>query len=310
MPSYRVQRSTTIAAPTDQVFQTVTDYRTWPNWSPWLCMEPNAQLTFSDDASSVGAVYSWQGELVGEGEIEHKQLEAPRSIDDEIRFAKPFRSTARVSFDLEDAQEGTRITWHMGGKLPWFLFWMRPQLETFIGMDYERGLKMLKEYVETGEIQSRTKIAGVQPVGPLRMIGIRNTCAIDDVGTSVQESFERAAQRMPEAGLPTDGECITVYHTFDVKARQFDYTTGFVVPPDAEPVPQGLSQWSLPAVNALAVEHVGRYDHLGNAWSAAHQYARCKKLKQSKAGSFEIYKNDPAETAPADQRTMIYLPLK
>ena len=35
----------------------------------------------------------------------------------------------------------------MRGALPWFLFWMRPAMETFIGMDYERGLKMLKDWL-------------------------------------------------------------------------------------------------------------------------------------------------------------------
>ena len=37
-----------------------------------------------------------------------------------------------------------------------FLFWMRRQMELFIGMDYERGLKMLKEWIETGQILSTT----------------------------------------------------------------------------------------------------------------------------------------------------------
>lgn len=57
-------------------------------------------------------------------------------------------------------------------------------------------------------------------------------------------------------------------------------------------------------------EHVGSYSHLGNAWSAANQFARDKKLKQSKVGAFELYKNDPKDTTAADLRTEIFLPLK
>ena len=64
------------------------------------------------------------------------------------------------------------------------------------------------------------------------------------------------------------------------------------------------------AVEALRVDHLGNYDHLGNSWSAAMQYARHKKLKQSKVGAFELYKNDPNVVAPADLVTEIYLPLK
>ena len=37
---------------------------------------------------------------------------------------------------------------------------MKPQMETFIGMDYERGLKMLKEWIETDKIESMTRVRG------------------------------------------------------------------------------------------------------------------------------------------------------
>ena len=102
---------------------------------------------------------------------------------------------------------------------------------------------------------------------------------------------------------------LSVYHKFDMKAQTFDYTSGFVVPASAA-VPTGMSSWSIPAMRALSVEHIGSYDHLGNPWSAAHQYARAKKLKHSKVGTYEIYKNHPDEVAPADLRTDIFLPLK
>ncbi len=55
---------------------------------------------------------------------------------------------------------------------------------------------------------------------------------------------------------------------------------------------------------------MGNYDHLGNSWSAANQYARYRKLKQSKVGTFEIYRNTPNDTAPAELRTDIFLPLR
>lgn len=115
---------------------------------------------------------------------------------------------------------------------------------------------------------------------------------------------------MSEHGLPTDGEAISVYHKFDMKTGRFDYTAGFVLPESAGSLPAELSTWSIPQTQAFAVEHIGSYEHLGNAWSAANMYARHKKLKQSKCGGFEIYKNDPKETPPAELRTKFYLPVK
>jgi uncharacterized protein YndB with AHSA1/START domain len=84
-----------------------------------------------------------------------------------------------------------------------------------------------------------------------------------------------------------------------------------------ELIPQGEGTrltWSmdgsLPASNALRVEHVGSYEHLGNAWSAAKQIARYRKLKQCKVGTFEIYRNPPPETPESELRTDVYLPLR
>lgn len=172
MPKFHVQRSTIINDTPANVFAKVADFGTWTKWSPWLCAEPDAEVHVSEDSSSVGSVYSWKGEVVGEGEIEHRKLEPGKLIDEEIRFVKPFKSKSDVSFDSEAVDGGTKITWHMKGSMPWFLFWMIPQMEVFIGMDYERGLKMLKESIETGTILSTVNVRGIESVGPLRMAGV------------------------------------------------------------------------------------------------------------------------------------------
>ncbi|MEO8498288.1 MAG: SRPBCC family protein [Planctomycetota bacterium] len=310
MPKYHVYRSIQIAATPQKVFDTVADFGTWTKWSPWLCSEPTAEVKVTEDASSVGSIYSWKGEIVGQGEIEHRKLSPGRLIDEEIRFVKPFKSRSDVAFEMEPAGNGTKLTWHMRGALPWFMFWMKPMMESFIGMDYERGLKMLKEWIETGRILSKTEIRGVELVGPLRVAGVRKSCHLREIGPSMDAAFAEAKRKLTDKHLPTNGEMISVYHDFNLKTQIFDYTTGFVIPETAAAVSSELSSWSLAPTKALRVDHVGSYDHLGNAWSAANQFVRYKKFKQSKAGAFEIYKNDPKETSPADLRTEIYLPLK
>lgn len=309
MPKYHVDRSIDIDASPEKVHSVVADFGTWPEWSPWLCIEPEAEVTITDDACSVGSVYSWKGEVVGQGEIEHQQLETGRFIDQEIRFLKPFKSVSRVSFEMQANGGGTRVTWNMDGKLPWFLFWMKPMMQRFLGMDYERGLRMLKEWIETGQVLSRTTVHGVESVGPLKVIGVRTRCTMKDIGPSMEQTIGRVHEEFDRHGLPKDGEMISVYHEFNLKQQLVDYTSGYIVPSNVA-VPEGMSSWSLPAGQALRVEHVGRYDHMGNAWNAAQQNARYRKLKQSKVGTFEIYRNNPAETAEADLLTEIYLPLR
>ncbi len=310
MPKFHVKRSISIDASPEKVFEIVSDYSTWTTWSPWLCAEPDAKVTVSKDPASVGSTYAWEGEITGAGEMEHLRLEPGQKIEDEIRFLKPFKSTSSVSFDIDDADGKTSLTWHMRGAMPWYMFWMVPMMETFIGMDYERGLKMLKEWIETGEIESKTNIRGVESIGPLRMLGVRKQCTFDNIGSSMESAFKDVAEKLAQHNIQVEGEGISVYHHMDAKARTFDYTSGFLVPDSIGEFPADFSTWSIPKVQALVTEHVGRYDHLGNAWSAANQHARYKKLKQSKAGAFEVYKNNCDSTPPAELRTVIYLPLK
>lgn len=311
MPKFQVSRSIQIDTSPESVFNTVSDFGTWTTWSPWLCAEPDAKVTVSEDSNSVGSLYSWDGNLVGAGEIEHRKLEPGKYIEEEIRFTKPWKSQSKVTFELEPVGESTKITWNMYGSLPFFMFWMKGMMEALIGMDYDRGLKMLKEHIETGQILSTTKIVGTKSIGPLSMVGVRGKSALKDIGPTMESMIGQAIDKMSQLGIPTEGEMISVYHDFVMKTETFDFSTGFVVNEIPESVAgAGLSSWSIPQVNALRVDHIGSYQNLGNPWSAANQYARYKKMKMSKVGAFELYKNSPEDTAPADLLTEIYLPLK
>lgn len=309
MPKMQVAESIEIAADPQTVFQLVSDFNRWTQWSPWLCCEPDAKVTVTNDANSVGSIYQWEGELVGQGEIEHLVLDPGSFIEQDLRFVKPWKSQATVTFDFQPSEDGTKVTWTMDSKLPFFMFWMKSTMEAMIGMDYERGLKMMKELIETGKVESTTTIRGVESVGPLHVAGYRQTCTMNDIGPALSDAISKTMDTLNQKGISAEPEKIAVYHGFDMKNRTFDVTSGTLVCDPLE-ASDGLETWSLPKTQALAVEHRGSYDNLGNPWGAAYQYVRYKKLKQKKCATFEIYRNDPADTATADLQTDIYLPLK
>ena len=307
---FDVTRSIEIQAAREQVFDVVADFGTWTTWSPWLCSEPGADVEVTGAAKSVGSRYRWSGDIVGAGEIEHIHIEPDCTrIEDELRFERPFKSTSLVEFALEAiAEDRTRLTWTMHGSLAWFLFWMKSMMTTMIGMDYERGLRMIKELVESGKVSSETTVKGIEEVSAIHVVGVRRRCSMQDVGESMKAAFEEVKQGLEQQGIETHGDDVSIYHCTDMKKQEFDYTAG-VSAPDQEP-PAGLSSWSVPAGKALVVHHKGRYEHLGNAWSAAYQHARHLKVKPTKHGAYEIYRNDPATTDPSDLLTDIYLPLR
>ena len=310
MPKINVSRSEIIQVSPEKAFNAVADFATWTTWSPWLCAEPDATVDVSDHSNSIGSTYDWDGEIVGAGGMRHTLLTPNRRIESDLNFLRPFKSSAKVSFDFLPVSGGTQITWTMDSSLPFFLFWMKGGMESMIGMDYERGLKLLKEWLETGKVLSKTKIRGVEEIGPIHMAGVRKKCSMDQIGPSMDKAFSEAAELANSKQLKGSGDRMAVYHHVDLKRQTFDYTAGFVVPAPVDSA-NGLSTWSIPhSSKAVAVEHTGSYENLGNPWSAAYSYARYKKLKQSNDGTFEVYKNDPSETAPAELRTEIFLPLR
>jgi effector-binding domain-containing protein len=309
MPVVQVSRGIEIDRPPEEVFDAVVDYSTWTSWSPWLQIERGADVSIYGEPSSVGAVYRWEGELVGSGEMEHRVLNRPGEIEDELRIRKPFKTRSTVRFVVDPLPHGSRLTWVMDGRLPWFLFPMRSSMETFIGMDYERGLQMLKDHIETGHVLSQTDVVGVESVPHRVVMGLRDSCPRDQVGPVMERVFGEVKSQFAKVAPQADREMISVYHPCDMKQGCFDFTCGLnVTEEEIEGLPD-FTKCDLPAGRALHVRHTGSYKHLGNAWSGAYQYARYSKLKPLNRDAYEVYANDPSVTPESEWLTELYVPV-
>jgi hypothetical protein len=311
MPKIQLVRSVAIDAPPERVFEVLANYQTWSTWSPWLIADPQAQVIVSASPNTVGSTYHWAGTVTGEGELVHKRLQPDSLIEDDLTFLKPFKSKAKTSFRLRSEGQATKVEWSMDTNLPWFLFWMVPMMKTFIGMDYQRGLCMLKDWIETGAIPSRVNVHGPAPVESFKMAGLAATSPVDNIGPSTEQTLSHAQSKFHKLGIPTSGAMLSVYTKFDVKQGVFHYISGYIIPETvAIPADSGLTTWTLQASSAFRVEHVGAYRHLGNGWFVANQLVRHRKLKPCRTGTYEIYRTTPAETAEAELVTDIYLPLR
>jgi effector-binding domain-containing protein len=294
MPKFQIERSIVIEAPAKQIFETLVDFKTWTTWSPWLIADPEAKVTVSSDSASVGSTYAWLGKITGEGQMKHRSLRPHSLIEDDLNFVKPFKSSANVTLQLSPVGSGTKVTWGMNSSLPWFLFFMVPMMKTLIAMDYARGLAMLKEWIETGSISSKSIVHGIEPNKGFRMLGIASSSAVAEIGSSMENAFRDAKAEFERLRLPLDGAMVSVYTDFKMKEGVFKYISGYIVPESIEiPSDCQLKSWTLPAGKVFRVEHVGSYKHLGNPWSIGSQIVRHKKLKQSRLGTYEIYRTTP-----------------
>lgn len=306
MPSFQVERSIRIEAPLDTVRPLVRDFRQWPRWSPWLVAEPETKLDFSDDGRS----YSWDGRFTGAGSLTLDD-EAPVSLKHTIRFLRPFRSTSKVGFTFKEDGGATTVTWTMSGSLPFFLFFMKPMMAAWIGSDYRRGLLMLKDLAETGEVLSKIDFQGVEEVSAIDFVGIRNGHACSNIGPEVRRDFERLGDWLSSNSLVPSGPMFMICHKWDLVRDHAECTCAVPLAASPDPLPDGFHAGTTPGGRAYVLLHTGAYRHLGNAWAAGMMRARGKEFRSLRGvAPMEIYRNTPGETPEAELVAEVRMPAR
>jgi hypothetical protein len=58
---FRVERSATLSASPEALFEHVNDHHKFSVWNPFLKLDPNVKNTYTGPASGVGAVCAWNG---------------------------------------------------------------------------------------------------------------------------------------------------------------------------------------------------------------------------------------------------------
>ncbi|MDF1824586.1 MAG: SRPBCC family protein [Verrucomicrobiales bacterium] len=306
MPEIHLSKSIIVGVSPEVAYASVRDFKQWPVWSPWLITEPGCEVNFSEDGSS----YSWEGEVIGSGTLSVMKESAPRLIDLDLVFLKPWKSRAGVKMRFASKDEGTEITWTMKSSLPPFLFWMKNTMIAAIRMDYERGLRMLKDHLETGEVPTQLSFAG-ESFDAIHFIGITSACSIEDIGESMEADFGKLKSWLTESGSEPTGYPRSVYHKWDIVKGRASYSVGFPMAVSDDPLPEGISAREFPAMKTFAITHTGPYRHLGNAWAAGIMRERGKKIRQRRGvHPFEIYKTMPGGISENETVTVVHFPVK
>ncbi|MGH6938286.1 SRPBCC family protein [Hypericibacter sp.] len=149
---FRIERTTTIAAPADAVFAQVNDFHKWEAWSPYDKIDPALKRTYSGAPAGVGAIYEWVGnKQVGEGKATITDSRPNELVQIQLDFLKPFAATNIAEFSLAPQGGQTAITWSMTGHNN-FMFkavGLFMNMDKMVGGQFEQGLAQLKTLVES-----------------------------------------------------------------------------------------------------------------------------------------------------------------
>jgi uncharacterized protein YndB with AHSA1/START domain len=149
--TFRIARSTTIAAPPSAVFAQVNDFRKWEAWNPWGKIDPAMKQSYDGAPSGTGAVYTWTGNKeVGEGRMTIIESRPNELVRVKLEFFKPFAATNTAEFTFKPEGDQTVVTWSMFGDNNF----MAKAAHLFMNMDkmlgdqFEKGLASMKSAVE------------------------------------------------------------------------------------------------------------------------------------------------------------------
>jgi len=164
--TYRVERSTRIAAPPDVVFGLVNDFHAWDGWSPWAKLDPTMKTTYGGPASGVGATYAWVGDSkVGEGKMTITESRPSQKVGIRLEFIKPMPGITQTDFAFQPEGGGTQVNWVMTGTNDFLgkAFSLVADMDAMIGKDFDKGLAAMRTEAEA---EARRRAAAASAVAP------------------------------------------------------------------------------------------------------------------------------------------------
>jgi hypothetical protein len=145
---YKVERAMVINAKPEAVQAQIADLRAWKNWGAWQERDPGMKLSYSAQATGVGAWSAWESAKEGNGKMTIT-AQTPTKVVYSLEFPDMGMSSVG-SMELFPSGGGVRVVWIDAGDLGmnpvnrWFgLF-----LDKMIGPDFDRGLANIKKIVE------------------------------------------------------------------------------------------------------------------------------------------------------------------
>lgn len=313
--SYKVERSKTMTASAEIIYQQIAVFENWDAWSPWTEKDPSIVNTREGEQGVVGSKTSWVGDpdLSGTGSMTMTELAEFAKITYDLHFAD-MDMTSKGGFDIKAGEEGTEVTWYDGGDIP---FMFRPMMlfmdiEGKIGPDFERGLIKLDSVATIKQAEydaSQYDIATID-FPETKYYGVRTTIPFSGVDSTLygstygQLGMFCGMNQIEMAGMP-----VSICFEWNEDTEMADIMPAFPVEDNTNPGDSIVVPFTIPAGKALVVDYYGPYEDAYNAHMQMDAYAIENGLEVTIA--IEEFVTDPGTVESMDEvLTRIYYILK
>lgn len=222
-----VTRSIAIKAPKPVVFEQVSVFRNWPNWSPWKQKDPSMRMVFSGEDGQVGSGYNWFGDekITGQGSMKMTAVKNGE-VDYDVAIFKP-RMAMNSVMTVNDSADGyTKVTWSTTHHkaYPLNAIYLLMNMDKRMGSDFEKGLELLKSYVE-GHMNDYVEIQEVNFPGHT-YAGVRNMVFWDEMMKFFGDNYGMLGKTL---GPKINGVPVGLYFLWDTVNKRADMMAAFPV---------------------------------------------------------------------------------
>lgn len=147
---FAYEKSITINAPVDSVWNNTNSLSALDKWSPWNDHDPVMKKEITGIDGTVGAKQSWISDIAGSGSQTIVKITKPSYFETKLIFTDPYESKGIGFVKLVPEGEGTKVTWGMTGSMPYPFNFLNifMDMEKNLGKDWDNGLSKLKELSE------------------------------------------------------------------------------------------------------------------------------------------------------------------
>ncbi|KPE49374.1 SRPBCC family protein [Chryseobacterium indologenes] len=144
---YHFEKSVTINAPVEKVWQHVGSLKAYNTWDPFSKKVKDIKITYSGEGDKIGDSYHWSGKK-SEGEQAVIETVPNQKLVTKLHFIKPFNGNAKGTFILTPEGSATKVTWMIDNELNPVMKIMKPMMDMNMKKMFDKGLGDLKKLSE------------------------------------------------------------------------------------------------------------------------------------------------------------------
>lgn len=285
-----VERSLTMNAPVENIYNQVSVMKNWEGWSPWKKMDPEMKVTYNDIPEGVGASYSWNGPETGAGTITLTECKPNELILTALEFNGD--EPASGGFRFEPDGSGTKVVWYFDSDLgpnPFMrLFWNLGK--GMMNKAFDEGLTGISEMAVKMPAVAKPSIpVEVKAMPAITYLFIHDSASVATIGTKLGMHYGKIMEAMKKQGLEQRGAPFAIYYTESTTNWDMDVC----IPVNKAGKEDGeIKVGNYPGGNMIVASHYGPYENTPAAHAAAGQFME-QNNKKSAGPPWERYVTDP-----------------